>query len=89
MKLTWYMKRTVFITYVKRGGDCKGSSRKRWIVKKNKLLWSREKLEQNSMDILRLLYSSHRNYYGQNMLPLSSDQIGSLSSFPVTFLSSA
>ena len=35
MKLTWYMKRTVFITYVKRGGDCKGSSRKRWIVKKN------------------------------------------------------
>lgn len=38
MKLTWYMKRTVFITYVKRGGDCKGSSRKRWIVKKNKLL---------------------------------------------------
>ena len=38
MNLTVYMKRTVFITYVKRGGDCKGSSRKRWIVKKNKLL---------------------------------------------------
>jgi hypothetical protein len=59
------------------------------LLKKVSYQWSREKLEQNSMDILRLLYSSHRNYYGQNMLPLSSDQIGSLSSFPVTFLSSA
>jgi len=43
----------------------------------------------NSMDILRLLYSSHRNYYGQNTLRLFADQIGSLSSFPETFLSSA
>ena len=59
------------------------------LLKKVSYQWSREKLEQNSMDSLRLLYSSHRNYYGQNMLPLSSDQIGSLSSFPVTFLSSA
>lgn len=41
------MKRMVFITYVKRGGDCKGSSRKRWIVKKVSYQWSREKLEQN------------------------------------------
>lgn len=59
------------------------------LLKKVSYQWSREKLGQNSMDSLRLLYSSHRNYYGQNMLPLSSDQIGSLSSFPVTFLSSA
>ena len=44
MKLTWYIKRTVFITYVKRGGDCKGSSRKRWIVKKNKLLMEQRKI---------------------------------------------
>lgn len=59
------------------------------LLKKVSYQWSREKLEQNSMDILRLLYSSHRNYYGQNTLRLFADQIGSLSSFPVTFLSSA
>lgn len=31
----------------KGGGDCKGSGRKRWIVKKVSYQWSREKLEQN------------------------------------------
>lgn len=59
------------------------------LLKKKVINGVEKKLEQNSMDSLRLLYSSHRNYYGQNMLPLSSDQIGSLSSFPETFLSSA
>ena len=66
------MKRTVFITYVKRGGDCKGSSRKRWIVKKSKLSMEQRKIRTKSrrvtevanlgVAIMSLLYHNDTYY---------------------------